>query len=202
MSDLAGHAQAYAELAQTCGLTATHQVSTAFAGLAHELSNYPEQVTPAILRTVQQAIEFLATLPKLGNLSQAKDPSTAVVYTVDDDPDNCECIRLAMETSNIRTLSVQDPAKAVIELASTPCDLIFLDVSMPGMDGFELCTLIRGMALHLNTPVVFLTGLTTAENRVQSNMSGGNDFIGKPFLLCELTLKALMLMMKSQLHLA
>jgi len=159
-------------------------------------------VNPTILRTVQQGIEFLATLPKLGNLAQAKDPATATVYAVDDDPDNCECIRMAMETAMVRTTSVQDPSLAVIELASTPCDLIFLDVSMPGMDGFELCTEIRNMALHMNTPVIFLTGLTSAENRVQSNMSGGNEFVGKPFLLGELTLKALMLMMKAQLHLA
>jgi DNA-binding response OmpR family regulator len=58
------------------------------------------------------------------------------------------------------------------------------------------------MALHANTPVIFLSGLTTAENRVQSSLSGGNEFVGKPFMLSELTVKAMMLMMKSQLHLA
>lgn len=202
LNDIAGHAQVYAELARTCGLAATYQVGTALAGLTQELFRYPEQVNPTILRTVHQGVEFLATLPKLGNLAQAKDPATATVYAVDDDPDNCECIRMAMETAMVRTTSVQDPSQAVIQLASMPCDLIFLDVSMPGMDGFELCTEIRNMALHMNTPVIFLTGLTSAENRVQSNMSGGNEFVGKPFLLGELTLKALMLMMKAQLHLA
>ncbi len=202
LTEIAGQAQAYAELARTCGLPATHQVGAAFASLTQDLFQYPEQITPALLRTLQQGVEFLTTLPKLPNLAQAKDPATAVVYTVDDDPDNCECIRLAMEASSIRTMCMHDPAQASIDLVETPCDLIFLDVSMPGMDGFELCTSIRGMALHLNTPVIFLTGLTTAENRVQSNMRGGNDFVGKPFLLGELTLKALMLMMKSQLHLA
>lgn len=202
LNEIAGHAQVYSELARTCGLVATHHIGTALAGLVQELFRYPERVNPTILRTVHQGVEFLATLPKLGNLAQAKDPATATVYAVDDDPDNCECIRMAMETAMVRTTCVQDPSQAVIELASTPCDLIFLDVSMPGMDGFELCTEIRNMALHMNTPVIFLTGLTSAENRVQSNMSGGNEFVGKPFLLGELTLKALMLMMKSQLHLA
>ncbi|MHA3772226.1 response regulator [Verrucomicrobiota bacterium sgz303538] len=202
LGDLAGHGQTYAELARGSGLAAVERVAVAFSGLAQELFQYPEQITPAVLRTVQQGIEFLTTLPKLGNLAQAKDPATATVYTIDDDPENCECIRLAMDTATVSTVSVHDPAKALCDLASTPCDLIFLDVNMPGMDGFELCAELRNLSLHMNTPVIFVTGVTTPENRAQSQMSGGNEFVGKPFLLCEVSLKALTLMMKAQLHLA
>ena len=50
--------------------------------------------------------------------------------------------------------------------------------------------------------IVFLTGLATLENRVQSSLSGGNDFIAKPFNLHELSVKAITLLLKAQLHLA
>ena len=50
------------------------------------------------------------------------------------------------------------------------------------------------------TPVIFLTGMTSLENRVQSGLSGGSDFIGKPFNLHELNVKALTLIVKAELH--
>ena len=56
--------------------------------------------------------------------------------------------------------------------------------------------------MNSGTPVIFLTGMITAENRLHSTMSGGNEFVGKPFLFPELTLKALTLMLKAQFHIA
>jgi DNA-binding response OmpR family regulator len=68
------------------------------------------------------------------------------------------------------------------------------------MDGFDLCAHIREIPGYATTPIVFLTGMTTLENRVQSSLSGGNDFIGKPFNLHELTVKALTFILKAELH--
>jgi DNA-binding response OmpR family regulator len=73
-------------------------------------------------------------------------------------------------------------------------------VNMPGMDGFELCTQLRQVAHHAATPVVFLTGLATVENRTQSAVAGGTDFIAKPFNLYELTVKALTHILRGQIQ--
>ena len=69
------------------------------------------------------------------------------------------------------------------------------------MSGFDLCTRARANPAHEKTPVVFITGMTTFQNRVQSSLSGGNDFIGKPFNIPELGLKALIWVFKGQLAL-
>jgi len=79
-------------------------------------------------------------------------------------------------------------------------DLIFLDVDMPNMSGFELCTKIRTLPQYAKTPVVFVTGLNDLENRANSTMSGGNDFIAKPFLFIELTVKALVHVFRGRLN--
>ena len=50
------------------------------------------------------------------------------------------------------------------------------------------------------TPVVFVTGLNDLENRASSTMSGGNDFIAKPFLFIELTVKALVHIFRNRLE--
>jgi CheY-like chemotaxis protein len=57
------------------------------------------------------------------------------------------------------------------------------------------------MEAHKHTPIVFLTGMATFQNKAQASLSGGNDFTGKPFNLPELGLKALIWILKGQLGL-
>ena len=202
LNELHCHVQGFSERARVSGLVALHRLCAAFAHLTHGLYETPEQVNPSTLRTVHQTIEFLASLMREKNLAQVKDPAKALIYAVDDDLGNCESIALAMEESGMRTAYSQEPAVSLAELASARYDLIFLDVNLPGMDGFELCKQIRLLAIHEKTPVVFLTGLATLENRVQSSLCGGNDFIAKPFNLHELSVKAITLLLKAQLQIA
>jgi len=89
----------------------------------------------------------------------------------------------------VRTTS---SGKAALKIAeeSAP-DLVLLDVDMPGMTGYELCNKLRRLPMHKKTPVVFVTRLDDFNNRTKSMMAGGNDFIAKQFLFIELTVKAL-----------
>jgi CheY-like chemotaxis protein/chromosome segregation ATPase len=200
LNELHCHVESFAERARVSGLIALHRLCASFSELTRGLYEVPEQVNPSTLRTVHQTIEFLAALMKEKGLGQVKDPATAAIYAVDDDLGNCESIALAMEESGMRTTYSQDPVEAITQLASSRYDLVFLDVNMPHMDGFELCKQTRALAMHQKTPIVFLTGIATVENRVQSTLSGGNDFIAKPFNLHELSVKAITLILKSQLE--
>jgi DNA-binding response OmpR family regulator len=60
-------------------------------------------------------------------------------------------------------------------------DLITLDLSMPGMDGFQLCQRLRQFPHLVQTPIVFVSGSDTEENRRRAIEAGAVDFIGKPF---------------------
>ncbi len=202
LNELHCHVQGFSERARVGGLPALHRLCAAFTDLTRGLYEIPEQINPSTLRTVHQTIEFLGALVKEKNLAQVKDPAKAVIYAVDDDLGNCESIALAMEESSMRTTYAQEPVIALSELAGARYDLIFLDVNLPGIDGFDLCRQIRGLAVHATTPIVFLTGLATLENRVQSSLCGGNDFIAKPFNMHELSVKAITLILKSQLQMA
>jgi DNA-binding response OmpR family regulator len=70
---------------------------------------------------------------------------------------------------------------------------------MPGMDGFELCSKIRQTSSNPLTPIVFVTSQTELDARAKSSLSGGNDFITKPFLTFEITVKALVLAIRCRL---
>ena len=133
------------------------------------------------------------------HLHRLKDPASADVFVVDDESAARQMISAAMKLVNLKITCADDPEMALSVLGDNQFDLIFLDVNMPQGSGFDLCTQIRQLEDHRSTPMVFLTGMNTFQNRAQGSLSGGNDFIGKPFNLLELGVKALMWIFKGQL---
>jgi DNA-binding response OmpR family regulator len=107
---------------------------------------------------------------------------------------------MALEKMNLRTKYSMKPEVALTALASTQCDLILLDVDLPGMNGFELSLRIRQIDRHVATPIVFVSALTSTKDKLLSNPNGANDFIAKPYNLTELGLKALTLILKARLN--
>jgi DNA-binding response OmpR family regulator len=104
----------------------------------------------------------------------------------------------ALEQADLRAVSLDDSLAARRLLEQEQFDLIFLDVEMPGETGLDLCVNIREMATNHATPVVFVTAHSDFGSRAQSTLSGGNDFIAKPFLLVELAVKALTWLFKER----
>jgi DNA-binding response OmpR family regulator len=119
---------------------------------------------------------------------------------VDDEVISRRAITYALEKAKLKSVGVEKPEDAFKLLSENHFDLVFLDVDMPGMTGFELCTKLRGLPFHKKTPVVFVTSLNDFDNRTSSTMSGGNDFIAKPFLFIELTVKALIHVLRGKLQ--
>jgi DNA-binding response OmpR family regulator len=188
-------------LSSNAGIAGAIQIAVmadALEALLKELQDKPKNINVSTLRTVAAAIDFLAML-----FEQAPSPEkplpTAEVLVVDDEAISRRAITFALEKAQMKSLAVEDPVKAVDLLTQKKFELIFLDVDMPNMSGFELCTKIRTLPQYAKTPVVFVTGLNDLESRANSTMSGGNDFIAKPFLFIELTLKALILVLRSRL---
>jgi CheY-like chemotaxis protein len=89
---------------------------------------------------------------------------------------------------------------ALILASQHAYDVIFLDVQMPGMDGFELCSKIHETLLNRSTPVVFVTSQSDFGGRAQSILSGGSDLMAKPFLTFEITVKALTFILRGRLQ--
>ncbi len=169
--------------------------------LIFDLNRFSEQANPSTLRTVGQAIDFAAVLLQEASCNQIKDPASAQVLIVDDEDGARKIVMAAMGLVNLRSLATETPSSGLASMKAQTFDLIFLDVGLPEMSGFDVCTRARAIARNEKTPIVFITGMTTFQNRVQSSLSGGNDFIGKPFNIPELGLKALIWVFKGQLGL-
>jgi two-component system cell cycle response regulator len=105
---------------------------------------------------------------------------TARILVVDDVLANVKLLeaRLAAEYFEVRTaLSGRD---AVDIARSERIDLVMLDVMMPGMDGFETCRLLKSGPETAHIPVIMVTALDEADNRVKGLECGADDFLTKP----------------------
>jgi DNA-binding response OmpR family regulator len=175
------------------------QLTSAMEALVFDLYRLPDHANPSIIRTLGQGLDFLANLLSEKNRLRAKDPALAKVLIVDDEEGARQIVMASMQLVNLKPFSAATPSAGLTALAGQEFDLIFLDVGLPEMDGFELCAKVRALPAHKKTPVVFITGMATFQNRVQSSLSGGNDFVGKPFSVPEMALKALIWVFKGQL---
>lgn len=199
--DLLQEAHGFAEQMAIFGQTPLFHFASALEGLIFELNRFPEQSNPSSLRTVGQAIDFCSVLLEEARRRKINDVSNAKVLIVDDEDGARKIMMASMGMANLNSLAADSPASALSTLKSQKFDLIFLDVGLPEMNGFDLCNRIRSNSEHEKTPIVFITGMATFQNRVQSSLSGGNDFIAKPFNALELGVKALIWVLKGQLGL-
>jgi two-component system, cell cycle response regulator len=105
---------------------------------------------------------------------------TARVLVVDDVPANVRLLeaRLSAEYFDVMTATAGAEALAICERAE--CDLVLLDVMMPDMDGFEVCRRIKRSPASQHIPVVMVTALDQAGDRVAGLEAGADDFLTKP----------------------
>jgi CheY-like chemotaxis protein len=181
------------------GLGMIAQMADALEALLKELYEKPKNLNASAMRTVASAVDFLAILFKNALDPKKQDFPTANILVVDDEAISRRAITYALEKAKLKSVSAEDPHAAFDSLSKEHFHLVFLDVDMPGMNGFELCTRLRALPAYKKTPVVFVTSLNDFESRANSTMSGGNDFIAKPFLFMELAVKALLYVFRSHL---
>lgn len=194
LSALSRAAHSFAGHAGLAGFQELAQLASALEALLTELVEKPKEVTDSSLRTIVDACDFLPDLFERSTDETPEATAPVQVLVVDDDAFCRRAVRQALARLNAATLSVDDPQVALRLLKENPFNLIFLDVEMPGMNGFELCRELRAMPANQATPVVFVTTLAGFEHRESAFASGGNDLIAKPFLPMELAVKAFSLL--------
>ncbi len=182
------------------GLVQIAHMASAFEALLKEIYEKPKNINASTTRTVAAAVDFLGSLFDRAALPEKQEILTSKILVVDDEVISRRAIVYALEKAKLKSVNVEEPEQALQLLAENDYDLIFLDVDMPGMTGYELCAKLRAMPHLKKTPVVFVTSLNDFDNRTSSTMAGGNDFIAKPFLFIELTVKALIYVMRSRLQ--
>ncbi|MEL6979858.1 MAG: PleD family two-component system response regulator [Pseudomonadota bacterium] len=105
---------------------------------------------------------------------------SAKILVVDDIPANVRVLEARLEAAYYSVVTAQSGAEALQVARAEQPDLILLDVMMPGMDGFECCRRLKADPALASIPVVMVTALDQARDRVAGLEAGADDFLTKP----------------------
>ena len=106
----------------------------------------------------------------------------ARILTVDDTPSNLEVLA-SLLIPKYKVIAATNGKDALrITMSSSPPDLILLDIMMPDMDGYEVCSFLKAHEETKNIPVIFLTAMTAEDEEERGFRLGAVDYITKPFV--------------------
>ncbi len=114
----------------------------------------------------------------------------------DDDKELVKMLKSYLELKNYLIYTAGD-GKDALERIRTEPDLILLDINMPNLDGLEVCKRIRN---QVSCPILFLTAKVEEQDRINGFMSGGDDYILKPFSLKELDARIMAHLKREERH--
>lgn len=106
--------------------------------------------------------------------------SQPTVLAVDDSPIVREMVKRSLE-QDYRTIVTDNAVDALSTIYNEPVFVLLLDVSMPDIDGLELCRTIRNLPQFETLPIVMLTARDKAFDKVQGHLAGATEYLTKPF---------------------
>ncbi len=153
--------------------------------LSVQLNRHIISLTASLLPYVQQgSVELIEIndleIPISPPQPVEQPPQGPLIACIDDSPAICRALEKVLGTAEYRTLCIQDPLRAISILLSKKPDLVFLDLVMPGTNGYELCSQLRKISSFKETPIVILTGNDGVIDRVRARMVGASAFLSKP----------------------
>jgi two-component system, chemotaxis family, response regulator PixG len=133
------------------------------------------------LKLPSRTIKLPVARPIVGNPSMSPQPTQSkLVICIDDSPQICELMRSIVTDAGYRFIAIQDATQALPRLLENKPDLIFLDLMMPKINGYEICGQIKRISAFAEIPIVMLTGKDGLLDRLRSKVVGASEFTSKP----------------------
>jgi CheY-like chemotaxis protein len=122
-------------------------------------------------------------------MNQEKILNPPSVLVVDDNVKNLQILCGFLQNEGMMVEFALDGMSALNWLEKKNFDLILLDIMMPGMDGFEVCSLIKKNPVISEIPIILITAITDSESIIKGFETGAVDYITKPFIKSELLIR-------------
>lgn len=197
LSNLYKQVRFFATRAGLSGCVRIALLASAFEALLFDAVFKPGKATPSVSQTFAQAVDCLERLVQTNPGTNEVIPKARILVVDDDAVCNLAMVG-ALKRAHFEPVSVEDPQKAVEMAQTARYDVVFLDINMPVLNGFQVCERLRGMPEYRETPVIFITSNGDFQNRARSILSGGNDLIPKPVSPVELVLKTTIRLLQPQ----
>lgn len=115
-----------------------------------------------------------------------QESQTWKIVCIDDSESMLSIISSYLGSEDFQVTLIQDSMKALMKITSIRPDLILLDIGMPNVDGYQLCTLIRKSSSLKDIPIVMVTGNKGIIDRARARIAGATDYLTKPFVQADL----------------
>ncbi|UXZ55479.1 response regulator [Halomonas sp. 7T] len=122
----------------------------------------------------------------------------AKVLVVDDEPNIVLSLEFLMEQAGFEVITAEDGEQALEQVKNTSPDLLLLDISLPGMSGFDVLERLRGQEATAHLPIIMLTAHGRDVEREKGMALGADDYITKPFSTQSLVEKVKALLTEEQ----
>lgn len=100
------------------------------------------------------------------------------ILIVEDDLKIREELTILLQNNGYKVMSITDFQNVVTDIKNISCDLILMDINLPYLNGFDIC---REVKKTKAIPILFVTSRNTEEDELKTIVSGGSDFIAKPY---------------------
>ncbi len=148
--------------------------------------------SPAATTKVALQSETTANISSTDNQIPVKDSQANTsknLYTIaciDDSPTVLKAIKSFLDDKTFSVIMISDPVKALMQILRCKPDLILLDVEMPNLDGYELCSLLRRHSAFKDIPIVMVTGRSGFVDRAKAKLVRSSGYLTKPFTQSDL----------------
>ena len=126
--------------------------------------------------------------------------SAGRILVVDDNPHARELLRAALVAEGYTVTLAEGGEEALAKVAEEVPELILLDINMPGLNGYEVCSRLKGTEATRLIPIIFLTSMSDLEDKLRGIEVGADDFLTKPFRKVELLARAKSLLRVKRLN--
>jgi DNA-binding response OmpR family regulator len=124
------------------------------------------------------------------------------ILLVDDEPDVIRTVGQSLRKAGYEIVTASDGVEALLTIGRQTPDMVILDVSMPRLDGWQVCLSIRSDPQFARLPILFLTGHASVDERIRGLQEGADDYLAKPFDIGELRARVQALLRRAQYHAA
>lgn len=146
----------------------------------------PKADTAQIEQAIQQPAQPHFDAPTIIELEQqtptvSVNDDSPVILIADDEPVNVRVLDSFLRLEGYQVITATDGKQALTMVEQHQPDLLLLDIMMPELNGYEVCTELRKSYDHAQLPIIMLTALNQTEDKLKGFDVGANDFLSKPF---------------------
>ena len=108
-------------------------------------------------------------------------PKQTLVVVIDDSLTICKILETCLRRAGHQAVSYPDPVQALFRGEIARPDVLFVDLVLPHMDGYEVIKLLRARAEFKAIPIIAISGRDSVVDRLKARLAGANDYVTKPF---------------------